>query len=401
MKYDVAIVGAGPAGATAAKFLSENGHKVVLIDKEKFPRYKPCGGGLPVRIFERFPYIKDKKYIDSYVFGGFIYSHNLKYSTKMTKDYPLLAMVLRNKFDFELVKLAIEKGATFMDGKTVVDIKISEDDVSVQLDDNTIINSDMIIGADGIWSIVAKKLGLRLQGYNAGKCVFKEYKLDKETIEQYFEKERLVHLHARFNKIKGYGWVFPKKEHVNIGIIETILSKNQEKSNLLDEYKNYFHTLKETNIIPKDIDIGKLDGGALPIVPLNKTYAERAVLIGDAAGFINPATGEGIYYAMISGQIAAKIISEALKNNRTDEQFLSKFQKAWKKDFGKEIYTIFKFAKKQKGKPNDKIIKYACKDEKIAELLLGLMTDQISLDKCKWELVKRYIVASIKFRFSK
>ena len=105
MKYEVVVVGAGPAGSTAAKFLSEKGVKVLLVDKSKFPRDKPCGGGLPARVLKRFEYIKDL--IDSYSYGSYAYSPSLKFKMEFQQNDPFVAMILRNKFDYGLVKLAL------------------------------------------------------------------------------------------------------------------------------------------------------------------------------------------------------------------------------------------------------------------------------------------------------
>src|SRR4030042_6990160 len=127
MNYDVAIVGAGPAGSTAAKFLAEKGLKIALIDKDKFPRDKPCAGGLPSRVLKRFPYINEKDLMESYSYGGYALSPSLKYKVMVQKKDPVVEMVLRKKFDMGLVGLAVEKGVKLIDGKSVEDIKILED----------------------------------------------------------------------------------------------------------------------------------------------------------------------------------------------------------------------------------------------------------------------------------
>src|SRR4030042_4808777 len=124
MKYDVIIVGAGPAGSTAAKFLSEKGVKTLLLDKDTFPREKPCGGGLTIKAVIRFPYIRDKGLADSYSYAGCVYSSKLQYKAESHRKEPIIAMVRRKHFDHELVKLARESGAIFKDGFCVVDIQV-------------------------------------------------------------------------------------------------------------------------------------------------------------------------------------------------------------------------------------------------------------------------------------
>lgn len=403
MKYDVTIVGAGPAGSTAAKFLSEKGFKVILIDKSKFPRDKPCGGGLPVRVLKRFKYVKDDKFIESYSYGGFTYSPSLKYKVEFQNNEPIAAMTLRKKFDFELAKLAVDNGAVFNDGKAVIDVKILKDTAKIVLDDGNVIDSEIVVGADGVWSIVAKKSGLRQKGNRVGICVFQEYEVDEETLDRFFGENRLCHIHARFQNILGYGWVFPKKEHLNIGIGEIILGQNRSeiKTNLLKVYKEYIKTLQKTKIIPENLKEKQCKGGALPVAPFDKTYADRVILVGDAGGFINALSGEGIYYAMSTGEIAAEVIAKALETGEPSEQFLSKYQVNWKKDIGKEIDFLYRLAKKQREKPKENIFKIASQDKILAELIIGIVAGNLSLQEYKWKLIRRYLYGSIRSLFIK
>ena len=133
MNYDVVIVGAGPAGSTAAKHLAENNIHVLLLDKYTFPRKKPCGGGLPIRAVEKFPYLKDAGVIESYSYGGYGHYSLLEYVAKVEKNEPILAMIQREKFDHTLVQLAMESGAQFLEGKTVVDVTISKDHAPIAI----------------------------------------------------------------------------------------------------------------------------------------------------------------------------------------------------------------------------------------------------------------------------
>ena len=170
MKYDVTIVGAGPAGSTTAKFLSEKGFKILLIDKEKFPRDKPCGGGLPLRVLQRFPYVVNDKIIETYSSSGTIFSPSLQHKIEIYKNTPIIAMTLRKKFDFELVKFATDAGTVFQDGTSVSAVKISNDTAQVTLDHENVIDSELIVGADGVNSSIARTQGLRSRGTEKGIC---------------------------------------------------------------------------------------------------------------------------------------------------------------------------------------------------------------------------------------
>jgi len=334
------------------------------MDKEKFPRFKPCGGGLPIRILNRFKYVKDKGLIESYSFGAFAHPPSLKYKVELQRNEPIAAMIRRETFDYGLVKLAIDSGATFMDGKSAEDIKILRDKARILLNDGTNIESQIVIGADGVWSTIAKKSGLSQRRKNVGMCLFQECPMSSETLDRFFGEKRLCHIHMKLQGIAGYGWVFPKKEHINIGIgeIKPVINQSKTKTNLKEVYENYINILKESKIIPDDLKIGGIKGGILPIFPLEKTYADRIILCGDAGGFINPVSGEGIYYAMSSGEIAAGVIAEALETGGTSERFLSRYQKIWKNDFGKDIKLLLR-STKQWAKGTEKFVKLASRDE--------------------------------------
>ncbi len=392
MKTDVVVVGAGPSGSTAAKILAEQGLNVLLVDKTKFPRNKPCGGGLPLRVLQRFPYIKDINAIESYSYGGYLYSQSLRYKIEIHKQEPIIAMVLRKKFDNALVELAVDSGARFQDGKSVKDLKITPDKAQVALNDGSHIDAKFVIGADGFLSTVARKAGLSIPHKSIGISVVEEFSLKKDIMDRYYTDKRFCHIHSKINGISGYGWVLPKQNTVNIGLVDYWLrgKMTNDKKNIKEAFNAYISLLKNTDIIPKNIESTQLQGGTLPVKPLEKTYTDRVILCGDAAGFINPVSGEGIYYALASAEIAARVSAEAIQANDTSEQFLSRYEKRWKNDFGKEIKLMLR-STKQWGKRNENIIKLAGKDSKLTEMLFTIMTGQESVYELRWKILKRYI----------
>jgi len=390
--YDVVIVGAGPAESTAAKYLAEKKLKVILIDKEKFPRNKSCGGGLPLKVLKQFDYLEKNNLIESYTYGGYIYSSSLKYVIDAKKETPVLAMIRRINFDYNLVKLAIKKGAEFVDGKKVIDININPDKAIVILDDNIEIQTKIIIGSDGVWSTVAEKTGLRSSNTPANIALYCEFPMTKQQMDQYFTEKRYGHMHNKVLGINGYGWVFPKKEHVNIGI--GIVGESIEK-NLKKFLNKYIQLLKDNKNIPTGINVGEIKGAALPKKPLDQTYAERVILCGDAAGLINPFSGEGIDYAMYSARLAAEVVYNAIEKRDYSSKFLSKYEKLWKKDFGKDIKLFLMMVKRWRS-TKEKYFKLVSQDQKLSNLLLEIACGNLGVSQNKWKFIRRIIYLRIK-----
>ncbi len=400
MNYDVIVVGAGPAGSTAAKNLAEKGIKVLLLDKAKFPRDKPCGGGLPTRVKKRFPYIEP--FIDSVSYGTTMYSSSLRYKCDLLREKPFVDMVLRKDFDYGLMSLAQKAGATFLGGKSVIDVVVQKEKVSVMLEDGQTIETQMVIGSDGMHSVVAEKTNLSKKLEVICISLMQEQPLTSKQLTAFFTKKRLIYLFIKAHGIAGYAWVFPKKNTVNIGIgeFQSAVSKARPKIPLKETYEKFISTLKEKKLLPADFPVENLKGATLPIFPLENTCGDRVMLCGDAAGFINPITGEGIYYAMVSGKIAADVIAEALKSNDLSSRFLSRYQTLWNYDFGKDLKALGRF-NNQWGKDSERIIRLMTRDKKFAKLIIGVSGGQISFRKYRTPLILRYVFLSFKNLFRK
>jgi geranylgeranyl reductase family protein len=399
MNYDVIVVGAGPAGSTAAKNLAEKGIKVILLDKAIFPRDKPCGGGLPTRVQKRFPYIEP--FLDSVSYGTTMFSSSLRYRCDLVREKPFLEMVLRKDFDAGLLSLAQKAGATFLGGKSVVDVVVQKDKVSVMLEDGQTMETQMVIGSDGMHSVVAEKTNLSKKLEVLCVSLMQEQPMTPKQLTTFFTKKRLIYLFIKAHGIVGYAWVFPKKNTVNIGIgeFQSAVSKERPRIPLKETYEKFIATLKEQKLLPTEFPIENLKGATLPIFPLENTCSDRVLLCGDAAGFINPITGEGIYYAMVSGKIAADVIAEGLKSHDLSYRFLSRYQSLWNDDFGKDLKALGRF-NNQWGKDSEKIVRLMTRDKKFARLVIGVTGGQISFRKYRTPLILRYVYISFKNFFS-
>ncbi len=387
-KYDVVVVGAGPAGSTAAKFLAENGVNVLLLDKERFPRPKPCSGWITPRVIDSFPYILDHgDLIDSYDYGMFIHSPSGQYVAKIRRDKPINASVLRERFDYGLLNIAIESGADFHAPAKVNEIRIGKG-VEIVLDDRNI-RAEAVIGADGARSSVARSSGL-FTGWgrsHTGMCLVKEFRVGSDILDRYFTEERYSHIHVSFSGIHGYGWVHPKKENLNIGVV---CLHSKMRFNLMDVLRAYFQMLKSYRVIPNDLSPEHCVGWTMPYArTLRRTYANRILLCGDAAGFVNPFSGEGIYYAMRSGEHAAHTMVSAVNAGNFTKKHLSAYQKAWRKDFGGDLKTFLNISRLIFGGLNESFVKVSAKDERMRNLFVDVSSGSRNIKDCKTEMIVR------------
>ena len=221
-----------------------------------------------------------------------------------------------------------------------------------------------------------------------------EERLTKTTKNLYTEIN-FCHIYIKFHGIKGYGWVFPKKNHVNVGLVSYNIKKTENKKiHLKDIFYEYLSYLQSTHILPSTLKSTNMQGGLLPAQPVRKTYTDRILLSGDAAGLINPISGEGIYYALVSGEIAGKVAANAIQAQDTSEKYLSSYHKEWNQDFGREIKLLLK-SKDQWGKEGEKVITLMKNDKKFAELIFIIMMGKESAYDLRWKLIKQYLYAKL------
>jgi geranylgeranyl reductase family protein len=287
-KFDVAVVGAGPAGSTTAYRLARAHARVLLVDKSRFPRDKPCGGGLTMRAVHQLPFSVEPVVEDRVT----RVRCRLKYGRVMNREseHVLCLMTQRRRLDEFLVEQAVEAGAVFRDG---VRVEI-ESDRRIRVDGRPL-EVGGLVGADGANGITAKTLGL------GGDIV------NGVALEGNLPYERLPHGEWRGMLVLelatlpgGYGWIFPKGDHVNVGVggwgTEGPLLRAHLRT-LCDHYG-------------VDVDeLSNLRGHRLPMRRAGTKLANgRALVVGDAAGVLDPVSGDGIYEALVSGKLAAEQI---------------------------------------------------------------------------------------------
>jgi len=291
--FDAIIVGAGPAGSMTGYYLAKAGLDVLLVEKSKFPRRKVCGGGLTHRAFCEIPFSVDPV-IHASVSWGMIGFRGRKITT-ITCDQPVAYLVERSSFDNHLLNEARQQGANCSQGERV---RLCHDErglFTVQTDHNTWY-SRYIVGADGVHSLVAKEAGLVPErptslAYEAH-LSYPEDKIDPLIQSITFDFGTLL---------GGYGWIFPKRDHINVGVFRNWPGRKASKSHLL-RFIHQHPSLRHLQILNLRAYPGPLGGR------INHLHKNRLLLVGDAANLTDPWLGEGLYYALVSGRMAAEAI---------------------------------------------------------------------------------------------
>lgn len=286
--YDVIVVGGGPAGAAAAIDLGQAGKKVLVLEKETLPRYKACGGGVSVRLLESFPFPLEDVVESRPVEVGYILD-SLEYRLPLPKRP--IALVMRDRFDQRLLEMAEVEVCTGMDVRKVEEFA---DRVIVTTAAGQSFTARYLVGADGANSRVARSLGLRPKR-KMGAAIEVEVKVPPAVMEKYRDRPRFI-----FGELGlGYLWIFPKGEHLSVGAGKLHPDHGELQQTLQ-------RVMKKHGI---DIRGAGMHGHPLPIyLGIQRLATRRTLLVGDAAGMIDPLTGEGIRLAITSGRLAAQAI---------------------------------------------------------------------------------------------
>jgi geranylgeranyl reductase family protein len=295
-RYDVIVVGSGPAGATAAFHLGEAGLNVLVIEKESLPRYKTCGGGLSTRFLrDSFPFsfdpvLSSDVHAITYDLGEF--------SVTIPVRPGEIGMMMRadlDRFILSHARVRVEQG------DPVKKVEEKKDEVLVATRQGKNYGARYLIGADGANSIVAHAVGLR-QKREMAAAIEVEAQVDAQTLQRFQGRPVFIFGELRF----GYLWIFPKANHLSVGIAAMHPKRGELQSRLKDVMKRYG--------IP--IDDLPLHGHPIPIYSERQPIStDRVFLVGDAAGLADPLSGEGIRYAIKSGRLA----SQAILSGQTEQ----------------------------------------------------------------------------------
>ena len=294
--YDAIVVGAGPAGSSTAYRLASGGASVLLLDRARFPRDKPCGGGVTPRALQQLPV--DITPVVEHVVTTAELRLGFRRTAERGRGGPLVYMTQRRRLDHYLVEKAASAGAELREGVKVIGVEANERGAVVRAGAERLLGRT-VIGADGVNGMAARALGL---GGNRSVAVALEGNVPNAKADADRFRGRFV---LELDTVPGgYGWVFPKGDHLNVGVGGC----EREGPNL----RRHLERLCGEHGI-RTADLERVCGHRLPYrAPDSRLARGTALVAGDSAGLADPLTGDGMFEAFLSGRCAAEAVTALL-----------------------------------------------------------------------------------------
>jgi geranylgeranyl reductase family protein len=324
---DLIIIGGGPSGSSAAQKAASAGLNVLLFEKEKFPRYKPCGGAVSERALSYIGHGIPDSLIENEIFGVRIQYEGQ--TIEGLKQDRIAILTARDAFDNYLLEEARAAGAEVRFEK-ILDFTEEDAQVRVTSQENGEFTAKYLIIAEGAQGNLKFKIKNRYSKDQYGFGIVTEIKRSAQN--KSCVPRNLIEFQFGITPT-GYGWIFPHKNHYSVGIVDLASHMKNGRTKVC----NY---LREHNFPPDS----PLKGHIIPWGwPNGKLAGRRTLLCGDAGGFVDSFSGEGIAYAIRSGQIAAEKIAEIVREKRRST--LASYEKACREEFDENLHYSHTVAK--------------------------------------------------------
>ncbi len=337
--YDVAVIGAGPTGSQVAFRLAAQGHEVVVVEKKaEIAAPVCCTGIISQECFKSLDIADDVVFRNAS--GARLISPSGK-TLPLRRSEPQVAIVDRPAFNAALARRAQEQGVEYHLGRAVVNLQPGDKGVCLELETQG--NGDESLPIQARVVVIAAGFASKLGGLGSGKTV--DFVIGAQTE---VETEGVDEVEVYFGEEVAPGffaWLVPTLPG---RALAGLMSRRNP-----DVYLKRFlaHLAAQGKITLAEGEVGLTYGG-IPLQPLAKTYGDRTVLVGSAAGQVKPTTGGGIYYGLLCADIAAKHLNRALKIDSLSSRNLSRYQTEWRKRLGTEL-KIGYWARKLSERLND------------------------------------------------
>jgi geranylgeranyl reductase family protein len=376
MMYDVIIVGGGPAGSAAGRLSGQKGLRSVLFEKHRFPRYKACAGALSAQSLAYLGFDLPKHLIERDVYG--VRLHYRSSVIEKHKDHRIATLVSRDSLDNYLLDKAKETGIEVHTGMKVDAFEEALDHITVYADGATY-KAKFLIVSEGAHGHLKNKIRRADKKDEYSICVVAEIPEKNEIIDKYILDAVDIHLGIARG---GYGWIFPHEGYFSVGIggiARELVKPREVMRNFLVAHGFANEYELKSHVIP----VGGIE---------RRIASNRVLLCGDSAGFADPFYGEGIAYAIRSGQLAVEAIIDYLEGNA--ETLSQEYKKRCERAFGYNLKNSFRLTKLVRRLPQI-FFRVFTNNEEVLDKYLAIPALQISYKEyIKWLIprVPRYLL---------
>lgn len=353
--YDLIIIGGGPAGSTAARRLARGGASVLVLEKAPMPRRKLCGGALSSQAADHLGFGLPAELIDATVYGMSIALGDE--SAMAEQEAPIVQLVTRSKFDHHLLDRAVDAGAELRYEKA---LRLADNGRQFRIEtDQGRYYSEGLILAEGSAGPFCRYFRRPDTDDERGFCLEAEVPLESPDRFAHLKN----HLYLDFGTGgQGYGWIFHHGSYYSVGL-GGLVSRIKDIRGLMRSF------LKKHGF---DEEPKGLKGHVIPMGGIKRSISgRRTLLVGDAAGLIDPFSGEGLLYAIRSGALAAETFLKALAGDDCSDRVLESYSERCEAEFGPNLRWSLRFTRLMHLSPNI-FMRVLTTDEKLLSRFLSI-----------------------------